>query len=175
MLELYPVDFHVRPIKARTASRFREMTTRRTVTVPDRVSPHVKLVFLEMSRRQVTYDQVEAASGIRRASLKAWRRRNRPSLESLEAVLSALGWGYVPVPALQTLPPELAGELTAMALKLGKSMPQTIAALIDIGVEQKLLRMNAEEKRAVLAEREVRNPRHPANDNVKRRRRKNVA
>jgi hypothetical protein len=74
-----------------------------------------------------------------------WRRKNRPSLENLESALSALGWGYVPVPALETLPPELAGELTALALKLGASMPQTIAALIDIGVEQKLLCMNAEE------------------------------
>ena len=54
-------------------------------------------------------------------------------------------------------------------------MPQTIAALINIGVEQKLLRMSAEEKRAVLAEREARNPRHAANDNVKRRRRKSAA
>jgi hypothetical protein len=71
---------------------------------------------------------------------------------SLESVLSALGWGYVPVPALQTLPPDLAGELTTLALKLGASMPETVKALIDIGVEQKLLRMNVEEKRAVLAE-----------------------
>jgi hypothetical protein len=35
--------------------------------------------------------------------------------------------------------------------------------------------MNAEEKRAVLAEREARNPRHAANDNVKRRRRRKSA
>ena len=111
---------------------------------------------------------------MRRPTVKQWRNKNRPSLESLESVLSALGWAYVPVPALETLPPELAGELTALALKLGVSMPQTIAALIDIGVEQKLLRMSAEEKRAVLAEREARNPRHAANDNVKRRRRKSA-
>ena len=58
-------------------------------------------------------------------------------------MLSVLGWALSPVPALETLPPELAGELTTLALKLGASMPQTIAALIDIGVEQKLLRMNA--------------------------------
>jgi transcriptional regulator with XRE-family HTH domain len=178
--ELYPPDFRVRPIKARTASRFREITTRRTVTVPDRVSPHVKLVFLEMSRRQVTYDQVEAASGVRRPTIKQWRRKNRPSLESLESVLSVLGWAYVPTPSLQVLPPELAGELTALALKLGKSMPETVKALIDIGVEQKLLAMSAEEKRALLAEREARETNraalraahhrrksNPANDNVK--------
>ena len=70
------------------------------------------------------------------------------------------------------MPPELAGALTTLALKLGASMPQTIAALIDIGIEQKLLRMSIAEKCAVLAEREARNPRHATNDNVKRRRRK---
>jgi hypothetical protein len=37
----------------RTASRFREITTRRTVSMPERVSPHVKLVFAEMARLQV--------------------------------------------------------------------------------------------------------------------------
>lgn len=130
--ELYPPDFLVRPIRARrTASRFREITTRRTVTIPERVSPHVKLVFAEMARLHVSYNEVEEGSGVRRASVKAWRNKNKPGLESLESVLGFLGWGYVPVPALQTLSPELAGELTALALKLGKSMPQTIAALID--------------------------------------------
>jgi hypothetical protein len=180
MPELYPPDFRVRPIAHRAASRFREITTRRTVTMPSRVSPHVKLVFSEMARLQVTYDEVEATSGVRRPTVKQWRKKNRPSLESLESVLSVLGWAYVPVPALQTLPPELAGELTALALKLDKSMPETISALIDILLEQKLLRMNAEEKRALLAEREARETRRaalrdarrrkskPANDNAKR-------
>jgi hypothetical protein len=138
--------------------------------MPERVSPHEKLVFSEMARLQVRYQDLEDVSGIRRPTVKQWRMKNRPSLESLESVLSALGWGYVPVPALQTLPPDLAGELTAM----GASMPQTIAALIDIGVEQKLLRMSAEENRDVLAEREARETRaarrrksRPANDNAK--------
>ena len=174
MPELYPPDFGVRPIRTRTASRFREITTRRSVSIPDPVSPHVKLVFAEMSRLQVRYQDLEDVSGVRRPTIKQWRGKNRASLESLECVLSALGWCYAPTPALQTLPPELAGELTTLALKLGASMPQTIAALIDIGVEQKLLRMNAEERRAVLAEREARNPRHAANDNVKRRHRKSA-
>ena len=139
--ELYPPDFNTRPIRSRrTTSRFRDISTRRTVTVPERVSPHVKLVFAEMSRLQVTYDEVAEGSAVRRATMKAWRRKNKPSLESLEAVLGYLGWAYVPVPTLETLPPELAGELATLALKLGKSMPETFSALIDIGVEQKLHR-----------------------------------
>ena len=122
--ELYPADFRVRPIRSRRAtSRFREISTRRTVTMPESASPHVKLVFSEMARLQVTYDEVAEGSGVRRASMKAWRGKNKPSLESLESVLGFLGWAYVPVPGLETLPPELAGELTALALKLGASTP----------------------------------------------------
>jgi hypothetical protein len=47
--ELYPPDFRVRPTTRPLTSRFREITTRRTVTMPNRVSPHVKLVFAEMA------------------------------------------------------------------------------------------------------------------------------
>ncbi|MGB3042319.1 MAG: hypothetical protein WBB98_03945 [Xanthobacteraceae bacterium] len=64
----------------------------RTVTTPERVSPHVKLVFNTMARSRISYDDLEAASGIRRASIKAWRRKNAPGLESLTAVLNAMGW-----------------------------------------------------------------------------------
>lgn len=34
-----------------------------TVTIPERVGPHVKLVFAEMRRQGQTYDAVEAGSG----------------------------------------------------------------------------------------------------------------
>ena len=174
--ELYPSDFNVRPTRARrTTSRFRDISTRRTVTMPERASAHVKLVFAEMARLQISYDEVEIGSGVRRPTIKQWRRKNKPSLESLEAVLGFLGWAYVPVPTLETLPADLAGELTAMALKLGKSMPETISALIDIGVEQKLLRMDAGEKRAVLAEREAREADRAALRAAHRRRKSNPA
>jgi len=72
---------------------------RRAVTMPERVSPHVKLVFAELARQQRTYDELEAASGVRRATVKQWRRKNPPSLDSLEAVLNALGWQFIAVPA----------------------------------------------------------------------------
>ena len=54
------------------------------------------------------------------------------------------------VPSLDALPAELAGELTALALKLQMNIPQTWAALIDIGIAQKLLRMRVDERAAVL-------------------------
>ncbi len=165
---LYPPDFRTALIGPSGRKRRKNP---RTVTMPTHgVGPHVKLVFAEMSRQRVTYDALEERSGVRRATVKAWRRKNRPGLESLEAALATLGFGFVPVAALEALPsPELAGELTALALKLRMNIPQTWTALIDIGVEQKLLRMRADERANALADHDARMAGH-ANDNQKRRR-----
>ena len=64
--ELYPPDFRVRPITRPLTSRFREITTRRTVSMPERVSPHVKLVFAEMARQLARYQDIEDVSGVKR-------------------------------------------------------------------------------------------------------------
>jgi hypothetical protein len=164
-IQLYPPDFSVRPIKV---ERIRRMN-RRTATMPHGVTPIVRLIFSELARQGLRYQDVEDFSGVRRASVKAWRRKNRPSWESLQAVLSTLGFGFAPTPTLQVLPADLVGEIVALAMKLGLTFPETWAALIDIGVEQRLLAMDADERRTVLAEREA------ANDNVPRRRRKSAA
>ncbi|MEY9557459.1 hypothetical protein ABIF67_011582 [Bradyrhizobium japonicum] len=113
-------------------SRTRDRANRRTVTMPERVGPHVKLVFAEMARLRVTYDETEEGSGVRRASIKAWRRKNKPGLESLEAVLGFLGWDFVAVPRAKVLPEEVRVELQPIADKLGLTMPQTVTALIEI-------------------------------------------
>jgi hypothetical protein len=165
---LYPPDFRASSISPSARKRRKNP---RTVTMPERVGPFARLVFAEMARQRMTYDLMEERSGVRRATLKAWRKKNRPGLESIEAALATLGFGLVPVPALEALPPALAGELTALALKLRMAMPQTITALVDIGVEQRLLRMRAEERGAILAEHESRLAGIPANDNKKRRHR----
>lgn len=167
--QLYPAEF-----RAALITPARKRRNPRTVTMPERVGPYVKLVFAEMARQRVTYDSLEERSGVRRATLKAWRRKNRPGLESLEAALATLGFGFVPVPALEALPPELAGELTALALKLRMNIPQTWAALIDIRVEQKLLRMRADERAALLAEHDARGLHH-SNDNTTSQRTSEVA
>jgi hypothetical protein len=113
-------------------SRFRRRGNHRTVSIPERVGPHVKIVFSEMARQRKTYDQVEEGSGVRRASMKAWRKKNRPGLESLEAVYGFLGWDLIAVPRAKVLPEEVKSELQPIADKLGLTMPQTIAALIEI-------------------------------------------
>lgn len=148
---LYPPDFRARPSKPQHRRR-----NSRTVTMPERVGPHVKLVFAEMARLQFTYDEVEEGSGVRRASMKAWRRKNRPALESLQAVLSFLGWDYVPVPALETLPPDLAGDVVALARKLEVSVPVLWSSVLAVGIEQALLNMESAERRTILADREER-------------------
>jgi hypothetical protein len=160
---LYPEGFGA----SNRPDRRRNRVVRRTVTIPDRVGPHVKLAFSEMARLGVTYDETEECSGVRRATIKAWRKRNSPSLENMTAVLVFLGWDYVPVPSLEALPPDSAGELTALALKMQRDMPTTWAAVVAVGVEQALLNMTIAEKRAVLDARNARRHR-AANDNTKR-------
>jgi hypothetical protein len=165
---------------AKTGNRphYLNRANRRPVTMPDRgVGPHVKLVFAEMARLHFTYDEVEEGSGVRRPTIKQWRRKNRPALDSLEAVLGFLGWDFVAVPAMRCLPPEMAGWIATLAAKLGRTMPETWAALIDIGVTQKLLHMDAAERRAVIeartavktgVKRQYRRRKPAANDNIKR-------
>lgn len=108
------------------------------ISIPEHVSPHVKLVFAEMQRLGVTYDDVEVGSGVRVPCVKAWRRKNRPSLESLEAVLGWLGWDFVPVPRPGTLPPGFDADLMALAERASVDMPNTFAALVATMAEQRM-------------------------------------
>lgn len=166
---LYPDTFSASPKKTP-----RRRKNPRTVTMPEHVGAHVRLVFSEMARQHFTYDEVEEGSGVRRPTIKQWRRKNRPGLESMEAVLATLGFGLVPIPALEALPPDLAGELTALALKLRMNIPETWCALLDIHTEQKLLRMRADERAAVVAEHDARRLRY-VNDNIPCKRARRIA
>lgn len=158
---LYPENF-----RANTPPKPRRTVCRKVSQPRASVSPHVRLVFAEMARLNVGYQDVENFSGVRRATCKAWRQKNAPSLESLTAVLSFLGYDYVPVPALEALPPDFAGEITALALRMQHHIPTTWAAVVSVGVEQALLKMSIDEKRSVLEARSARG-RPPANDNAK--------
>lgn len=103
-----------------------------TLTIPQRVDPRVQLVFAEMRRQNVTYDDVEEKSGVLRTTVKAWRTKNKPGLESIDAVFGYLGWAFVPIPRERALPPELVAELRPIADRLGLTMPATIEALAAI-------------------------------------------
>ncbi|APX85589.1 hypothetical protein BV511_13210 [Methylorubrum extorquens] len=102
------------------------------ITVPDGVSPHVKLVFAEMQRQSLTYGQVAERSGVLLPTLKAWRHKNAPGLDSLGAVLDSLGWTFVPVPREEVLPEDMRAGLAEIAERYGMSMPETIQGLISV-------------------------------------------
>lgn len=102
------------------------------VTVPARVGPHVRLIFTEMKRQNVTYDEVEAGSGVTRPTVKAWRKKNRPGLDSIEAVLGHLGFEFVPLPTARAIPPEIAAELRPIAQRLDISMPEAVRIAAEI-------------------------------------------
>lgn len=103
-----------------------------TIAIPNGVSPIVKLVFAEMARQRVTYDEVAAGSGVLRSTLKAWRHKNRPSLDALEAVLGFLGWDFVPVPREKRLPAEVLQALRPAVDATGLTMPVAVQALVEI-------------------------------------------
>lgn len=134
---------------------------RRTVTVPKGVSAHVRLVFGEMARQLRTYDEIESASGIRRASVKAWRRKNAPGLESITAVLNSLGHLYLPVPAhIEVLPPKLAAKLAEVAALAKMEMGEVFAAATEICARQLIA---SEGSARILAEIDAERAAHEAN------------
>jgi hypothetical protein len=85
------------------------------ITVPERCDPRAKVVFAEMQRQGVTYDELEHRSGVLRSTFKAWRTNNKPGLDTLEAALGALGWALLPVPAMEHLPDDVRQGLGALA------------------------------------------------------------
>ncbi len=76
-----------RPFSRRNPEKKRRIST---LTVPERAGPHVRLVFAEMQRQGLRYDDVEDGSGVLRTTIKAWRSKNYPNLDSIEAVFGFL-------------------------------------------------------------------------------------
>lgn len=74
-----------------------------------------KVVFAEMRRKGVTYDELEYRSGVLRSTFKAWRTNNRPGLDTIEAALGSLGWSVLPVPSLAELPESVREGLKALS------------------------------------------------------------
>lgn len=136
---------------------------RRTAEIPERAPPHVRLFFCELVRQGLKYDEVEIGSGVLRSTQKSWKRKSFPSLSNLQAAFSFMGWDYVPVPSLETMPGDISAELVRLARKTETDIPAVWRAVVAVGVEQALLNMSTSEKRAVLEAR-------AANDNVPRKR-----
>lgn len=87
------------------------------ITIPEHCDPRAKVVFAEMQRQGVTYDELEHRSGVLRSTFKAWRTNNKPGLDTLEAALGSLGWSLLPVPNALQLPEDVRAGLTDLAAK----------------------------------------------------------
>lgn len=103
------------------------------ITVPNHVQPIVKFIFAEMRRQGVTYYKMAERSGLARETLTAWRTRNRPDLESLEAVLGVLGYHVSPVrdpEALHASVDLLRRELAARDIDIDPGLDAALTNLI---------------------------------------------
>jgi hypothetical protein len=89
------------------------------ITIPERCHPLAKVVFAEMQRQAVTYDELEWRSGVLRSTFKAWRTSNLPSIPTIEAALGVVGYDLLPVPKPDRLDPALRADLEAVAAKHG--------------------------------------------------------
>jgi hypothetical protein len=87
------------------------------ITVPERCDPRAKVVFAEMQRQGVTYDELEHRSGVLRSTFKAWRTNNKPGLDTIEAALGSLGWSLLPVPNFSELPETVREGVKELASK----------------------------------------------------------
>ncbi|MFS2011289.1 helix-turn-helix domain-containing protein [Azospirillum sp. CT11-132] len=67
-------------------------------SIPERAHPIAKAIFGAMRDRGVTYAELSARSGLARETITAWRKRNKPDLESAEAALGVLGLKLAVVP-----------------------------------------------------------------------------
>lgn len=99
------------------------------VTVPQRAHPAAKIVFAEMRRLGITYDELEFRSGVLKSTFKAWRTHNAPGLDTIQAALGSLGWEFLPVPRLEHLP-EAVRALLAQAAEAWGSEDDLLCELI---------------------------------------------
>lgn len=100
------------------------------ITVPKRCHPAARIVFAEMRRQNVTYDELEYRSGVQKSTFKAWRTHNKPGLESIQAALGALGWEFLPCPPLDALAPTVREAIARLADEHGLDDDALLTALL---------------------------------------------
>lgn len=108
---------------------------RSRISEPVRAHPLCKRLYREMAARGVTYDAMEAESGVQKSTFKALRTANSPGVNSLQRLLQVVGHNLLPLPAAETLPPPLLADLGAITARHGLSEPP-IAGLIAVAAER---------------------------------------
>lgn len=61
-----------------------------------------------------------------RTTIKAWRHKNSPNLNNLSAVLSVLGWDFVPIPRDRILDPDVIAALKPAAERVGLDLGDAV-------------------------------------------------
>jgi hypothetical protein len=85
------------------------------ITVPRHAHPLVKVLYAEMQRQGVTYEELGHRSGVLPQTFKAWRGSNTPGLATMEACLGSVGWALVPVPRIDEVPENVRAGVRALA------------------------------------------------------------
>lgn len=93
------------------------------ITLPKRAHPLARLLFQKMAEKEVTYDALEAASGIKKSAFKATRTHNAPGADSIQAMMRVLGLNVLPVPTAGVLPAALRADLEAVGKRHGIPFP----------------------------------------------------
>jgi hypothetical protein len=93
------------------------------ISVPEHAHPAVRLMFGEMARQRVTYQEMEFRSGVLVSTQKSWRNEKTPSFRAIEATLGALGWAFVPVCANRRVPAWVLRELDDIAARWNQEDP----------------------------------------------------
>jgi len=100
------------------------------ITIPKHCHPAVKIVFSEMRRQGLSYEEVEHRSGVLKTTIKQWRCHNAPGLDTLTAVLGALSWDLAPIPPAEVLTPEVRAQLARLAVKHGLDEEALLSQLV---------------------------------------------
>lgn len=100
------------------------------ITIPKRCHPAAKIVFAEMKRQGVTYEDLEHRSGVLKSTFKAWRTHNAPGLDTLSAALGALGWEFAAIPPADAISPEVRSQIEKIADDHGLDEDALLAALV---------------------------------------------
>lgn len=114
--------------------------------IPPHAHPYSRLVYMLARDANVTleelawrsglgigtikeYRRAPAFSGVSEGAIRSYRKEKVPSLQSIEALLGALGWTLVPVPPLESLKPETRDALEAISLDF-RSDNEALAAVL---------------------------------------------
>lgn len=63
--------------------------------IPQNAHPLVKRLFEELNRQRIPLSRVSCEAGVNEATIKNWRKRQRATLENIDAVFNSLGYRIV--------------------------------------------------------------------------------